>query len=506
MERLEDRRMFANSAPAGTDRTVIFLEDTDYTFTATDFGFTDPNDSPAHNLLAVQISTLPSAGTLTRNGVPVTVNQFVSVADITAGLLKFTPVTNASGTNYASLRFKVQDNGGTAGGGIDLDPTPNRLTFNVTAVNDAPSGINRTITVLEDRTYTFTAANFGFTDTSDSPANSLAAVKISSLPTGGTLTNNGAAVTAGQTVSVADITAARLRFTPAANANGTGYASFTFQVQDNGGTANGGIDLDQTPNTITFNVTSVNDAPSGADSTVTILEDSTYTFTTADFGFSDLNDSPGNSLQFVRISSLPSSGSITNNGVAVAAGQYISAANITAGLLRFTPRINGNGIGHASFRFQVRDDGGTTNGGADLDASPNTITFNVTAANDAPSGTDRTITVLEDGTYTFTAANFGFTDTSDSPANSLAAVKISSLPTGGTLTNNGAAVTAGLTVSVADITAGRLRFTPAANANGTGYASFTCRWRFETEPVWRGGWGLGCLLTGWGNSNRWLLI
>ncbi len=33
-----------------------------------------------------------------------------------------------------------------------------------------------------------------------------------------------------------------------------------------------------------------------------------------------------------------------------------------------------------------------------------------------------------------------------------------------------------------------------------------CRWRFETEPVWRGGWGLGCLLTGWGNSNRWLLI
>ena len=34
-------------------------------------------------------------------------------------------------------------------------------------------------------------------------------------------------------------------FTPAANANGTAYASFTFQVQDDGGTANGGVDLDQ---------------------------------------------------------------------------------------------------------------------------------------------------------------------------------------------------------------------------------------------------------------------
>ena len=81
------------------------------------------------------------------------------------------------------------------------------------------------------------------------------------------------AVTAGQFVSVADITAGQLVFTPAANANGTGYASFTFQVQDNGGTANGGVDLDPTPNTITVNVTSVNDAPAGTDKTVTTLED-----------------------------------------------------------------------------------------------------------------------------------------------------------------------------------------------------------------------------------------
>ena len=35
-------------------------------------------------------------------------------------------------------------------------------------------------------------------------------------------------------------------FTPAANANGAAYASFTFQVQDDGGTANGGVDLDPT--------------------------------------------------------------------------------------------------------------------------------------------------------------------------------------------------------------------------------------------------------------------
>ena len=38
-----------NHAPAGTDNTVTTLEDTAYTFAAADFGFSDPNDSPANN-------------------------------------------------------------------------------------------------------------------------------------------------------------------------------------------------------------------------------------------------------------------------------------------------------------------------------------------------------------------------------------------------------------------------------------------------------------------------
>ena len=51
-------------------------------------------------------------------------------------------------------------------------------------------------------------------------------------------------MTAGQSISVANINSGNLKFAPAANANGAGYASFTFQVQDDGGTANGGVDLD----------------------------------------------------------------------------------------------------------------------------------------------------------------------------------------------------------------------------------------------------------------------
>ena len=110
------------------------------------------------------------------------------------------------------------------------------MTVNVTGVNDAPQGTSNTVTALEDNAYTFAAVDFGFSDPNDSPANTLSAVKITTIPGTGTLSDNGVAVSAGQSVTLADISAGKLIFMPGANANGAGYASFTFQVQDNGGT------------------------------------------------------------------------------------------------------------------------------------------------------------------------------------------------------------------------------------------------------------------------------
>ena len=176
-----------NQAPTGTSNTVTTLENTAYTFAAADFGFSDPNDSPPNNLLAVKITTLPAAGTLTDNGVAVTAGQFVAVADINGGKLKFTPAANASGAVYASFTFQVQDDGGTANGGVDLDPSPKTMTVNVTWVNQAPTGANKTVTTLENTAYTFATADFGFSDPNDSPPNNLLAVKITTLPAAGTL-------------------------------------------------------------------------------------------------------------------------------------------------------------------------------------------------------------------------------------------------------------------------------------------------------------------------------
>ena len=84
---------------------------------------------------------------------------------------------------------------------------------------------------------------------------------IATLPENGTLTLNGDAVLAGQSIAVGDL--GGLVWTPPANANGNALASFTFQVVDNSGAPN----IDPTPNTMTFNVANINDAPTG---TVTI--------------------------------------------------------------------------------------------------------------------------------------------------------------------------------------------------------------------------------------------
>ncbi len=375
-----------NDPPSGTNKTITTLEDTGYTFSAADFGVSDPNDSPANALLAVKISSLPAAGSLTNGGAAVTAGQFISATDITAGKLKFAPAANANGSSYTSFTFQVQDNGGTANGGTDLDPTPNTITVNVTAVNDPPSGTNKIITTLEDTAYTFSAADFGFSDPNDSPAGSLVAVKITTLPAAGSLSDNGVAVSAGQFIAVADITAGKLKFAPAANANGSSYTSLTFQVQDNGGTANGGSDLDPTPNTITVNVTAVNDAPSGSDNTITTISGVAYTLKVVDFGFSDPGDSPANALQAVRIASLPGAGALTYNGAAVSIGQFVSAADIAAGKLQFTPAADAQGSNYASFTFQVQDDGGSANGGVNLDPSPNTITINAVLASSGIMG------------------------------------------------------------------------------------------------------------------------
>jgi hypothetical protein len=131
-----------------------------------------------------------------------------------------------------------------------------QFTIAVTNVNEAPSGTDKNLTISANTAHTFTTANFGYSDSSDSPPNTFQGVVITTLPANGTLLLGIEPVTVGQFILAANITAGNLKWAPEPDASGpSAQCVFTFQVQDNGGVSNGGINLDPTPNTMTIDVT-----------------------------------------------------------------------------------------------------------------------------------------------------------------------------------------------------------------------------------------------------------
>ena len=64
-------------------------------------------------------------------GTAITVPTEVTIAQLDAGALVSVPTNGDTGTPYATLKFQVRDDGGTANGGVDLDPVQRTLTFNV---------------------------------------------------------------------------------------------------------------------------------------------------------------------------------------------------------------------------------------------------------------------------------------------------------------------------------------------------------------------------------------
>ncbi len=235
------------------------------------------------------------------------------------------------------------------------------FSVSVINVNEAPSGSDKTVTVNEDTDHSFTAGDFGFSDVSDNPADSLASVIITTAPSNGVLyvdANNdgiedgGEALVANNTVSVADITAGRLKFKPVTDAYGMGYDSFTFQVRDDGGTANSGADTDITANTITINVTPVDDA----------------SVVTGDISFNgNEGDTVSGDLNATDVEGLADGSYFSVTG---AASHGTAVIDATSGAWTFTPS-DPNWFGSDSFTVTVTDDlGGTT-----------TQTINVTLAN-----------------------------------------------------------------------------------------------------------------------------
>ena len=307
--------------------------------------------------------------------------------------------------------------------------------------NTAPTATDSLVTTDEDTAHHFAASEFNFNDTDAD--GTLASVTVVTPPAVGALTLDGTAVTAGQVVDEADI--GKLVFTPASNANGTDYASFTFKVSD-------GTDESAADYSMTVNVTAVNDDATGKP---TIMGTSQVGETLM-AGTSNIMDADG----------LPSS--FTYQWVRVDSDGTSNEMDIGSNSDTYTLMADDEGK-KVKVKVSFTDDDGTTETRTS-DAYPSGV-GTVVAANTAPTAADSLVTTDEDTAHHFAASEFNFDDTDAD--DTLASVTVVTLPTVGALVLNSTAVTAGRVVAAADIVT--LVFTPAQDANGTDYASFTFR-------------------------------
>ncbi len=260
-----------NDAPTGTDRTVTSQEDVPLTLSAADFGFSDIDGNAFAGVLVI---ALPGSGALLLGGAAVAANTFVTEAQIAAGLLVYVPPPDGAGTALASIGFRVRDDGGVADGGLDTDPTPNELTIDVTAVNDAPQTlVPGPQSLAEDARHQIAGITVSDSDSTQLTTSLVVANGILGVAAPGTvgMTGNGTgSLSLTGTVQEINDALASLSYQPAANY----FGPDTLSVSTSDGLAS---DADL----ISISVTPVNDAPTivsgggGETANLSVLEGTT---------------------------------------------------------------------------------------------------------------------------------------------------------------------------------------------------------------------------------------
>ena len=320
---------FDDAASATPEVTIPEVaEDTELTFTltVTGRGGTD-GIAPATDTATVTAAASDDAklSALTVNdgtndltlAPPFASGTFVYAADVatTVDEVTLSATVNHAGASVRAVTLNgtaVADSDFTDGitvsgllvGGNDIvvavtaQDTSSTRTYAVTvtrAVNIAPTALDASVTTNEDTEYTFAAADFNFDDTDS--GDTLVSVRIVTPPASdkGTLTLNGANVSANDSVTTAQLRDGNLKYIPPANAHGGAYASFTFRVHD-------GTDESAAAYTMTVNVTAMNDPATGAPA-ISGAAQVSRTLTAATTGIADVDGltSPSYGYQWIRV-------------------------------------------------------------------------------------------------------------------------------------------------------------------------------------------------------------
>ena len=410
----------ANSVPTAPNGTVTTREDTKHTFQASDFNFTDADEGDTFT--SMQVVTLPPSMKGRLNLIDTTVvavqaGDIVNRADIDAGKLTYAPPMNEHGSPYATFTFKVGD-------GLESSTPASTMTVNVASVGDAPTTDDETVTTTEETAYTFQTGDFRFADVDAGAV--LSSVKVLALPpvTKGTLTVDGAAVSANQSVPAADIAAGRFVFTPVADGNGDPYTSFSFKVSDGSLESAGAA-------TMTIDVTAVNDPATGkpsisgaarvgqylkaattgitdvdgmtdvdftyqwvrvtggSEANITDATSSTYKLVAADLNKQvkvrvEFTDDDGTTETPLTSDAWPSGGTVQAHDGAVPALSVENATTLEGGKLRFRVTLTAASEEEVAVDYASSD--GTATAGEDYTAASGTLTF-------APGETEKTVNV-----------------------------------------------------------------------------------------------------------------
>ncbi|HEX8126840.1 MAG TPA: Ig-like domain-containing protein [Allosphingosinicella sp.] len=463
---------------------------------------------------ATNIGTLSTAG----NQIIVTLNANANAANIQTLIRNFKFAVNGD-TPVAGIRtftFTLVDGDGKDGG-LGNDTGTASSTIEVVPVSDAPVGADRAGTGLYDSTgtaYTFTLADFatGFTDPNDSPANSFAGIKIATVPsaTDGTIyydsnpadATPGVAVVAGSTFTAQDLIDGKLTFVGAAGSAGHAL-SFTFQVYDDGSTANSGEIIDASPNTFSATILAGNAAPVldlDADDSNTVGTGFASSYTEGgaaarigDVDVSIIDSDSGDDIvsatvtitnpetgDKLNVGTLPATvtvdGSSTDTVVKLVAAAGTSRADFEAAIEAITYSNTGD---------DPTDKGTNTTRSISVVVNDGTGNSNVATATvsvaddnaDAPSGTSATIAAMEDLFRPIQASDLGFSDSDGTFASvTISAVsggKIYVDADGSAGANPPVEATLPVTFTAQDLIDGKASFKAEPNANGNGLGTIT---------------------------------
>jgi len=408
-----------------------------------------------------------------------------------SGKLRFLPAANWFGTP-SSLSLRLVDNSGgaltsgtvvnasSAGGTTVYSLATVSLSTSVTAVNDAPTTTNQTLSATKNATSTFSLSSTEVDTGSSATIDALVTgYKITSLPSQGTIKTS-----ANGTISVNDVLtvaqATNMKYTPTTNY--VGSDTFAFLAVDAAGAESNG-------SSVNITVAPFNEPPSTSmPSAVTVAEDSTGNV----LGSPSVADSDAGSATVkvtlsvlhgsVTLSGLAGLADAASGGAALSADTFasqtfygtMSAINTALTGLKYAP--SANYYGSDTLTLVVDDLGNAT---PPAKTATGTQTITITNVPDAPVTGTATLAAINEDPVAVTGAVISalLTGYTDADSNSLAGIAVSSNAASSSTEgawqyslNNGASWNGIGTVSAASAlllpSTARLRFVPVANFYG----------------------------------------